>query len=330
MIRRLAVQVPGVNVRQVERLIEFPGGGSIQVRSADNPDSLRGEGLDFLVMDECAFIHEDAWAEALRPALADRKGRALFISTPKGRNWFWRLWHNADGVEVQAWRFSSYDNPYLDPKEIDAARASLPERVFQQEFEAAFLDSSGGVFRRVMEAATAQVQERPHREGEYVFGVDWARDGDFTAIAVFDLPRKELVYLDRFNQIDYAVQLARLNALYERFKPVAIVAEANSMGGPLVESMRRSGLPVRPFTTTNATKAQVIEALALAFEQGSIKIIPDPVLIAELQAYELERLPSGLIRYGAPASMHDDTVIALALAYYAASNSQRRPRVREY
>ena len=80
------MQIPGVGVSETHRRVTLPGGGVLQVRSADDPDSLRGEGLDFLVMDEAAYIKEDAWIEALRPALSDRKGSALFISTPAGRN----------------------------------------------------------------------------------------------------------------------------------------------------------------------------------------------------------------------------------------------------
>jgi len=319
LIRRLAFQVPGAEIRQSERLVTFPNGGEIQVRSADNPDSLRGEGLDFVVMDECAFIHEDAWQEAIRPALSDRKGRAMFISTPKGRNWFYRLWMRCiDDQEHEwaGWQLPTADNPYIDPDEIEAARRGLPERIFSQEYLAQFLDDAGGVFRRVMEAATATPQDGAHLHHEYTFGIDWGRQLDYTAIAVMDVTTSSLVALDRFNQIDYTVQLGRLTALYERFRPRAIVAESNSMGQPLLETLQRDGLPVVPFTTTNASKQIAIDALALAFERGAIRILPDPVLINELQSYEAERLPSGMTRYSAPAGLHDDTVMALALAWY--------------
>lgn len=319
LIRRMALQIPGAEVRQAERIATLPNGGEIQVRSADNPDSLRGEGLDFVVMDECAFIHEDAWQEALRPALADRKGRALFISTPKGRNWFWRLWQRCiddHDHEWRGWQLPTAANPYIDPTEIEAARLGLPERIFAQEFLAQFLDDAGGVFRRVMDASTAAAQDGMIGGHEYTFGVDWGRSNDFTAIAVLDVTTAELVALDRFNQIDYSLQLTRLTALYERFRPRAIVAEANSMGQPLIEQLQAQGLPVVPFTTTAASKQVAVDALALAFERGSLRIIPDPVLIAELQAYEAERLPSGMLRYGAPNGMHDDTVMALMLAWH--------------
>jgi hypothetical protein len=99
------------------------------------------------------------------------------------------------------------------------------------------------------------------------------------------------------------------------------MAESNSMGEPIIEQLQRDGLPVRGFATTNATKAQIIEALALAFEQGAITILNDPTLIGELQAYEMARLPSGMVRYSAPEGMHDDGVMSLALAWSAVADS---------
>lgn len=321
MLKRLAVQLPGVKLREVDRIVEC-GGGSVQIRSADNPDSLRGESLDWLVLDECAFMAEAAWTEALRPTLSDRQGRAIFISTPKGRNWFWRLWMAAkadDGATWRAWQFSTTHNPYISPAEVEAALRQLPERIFLQEYEAQFIEDGAGVFRRVAEAATATPEDAAAEGEEYVIGVDWGKHNDFTALAVLNTGRRALVHLDRFNQIDYAVQVGRLRALVERFKPQAIIAESNSMGEPLVEQLQREGLPVQGFQTTNASKTQAVEALALAFERGDLRVIPDPVLVDELQSYEMERLPSGMVRYSAPAGLHDDTVMALALAWQAAA-----------
>lgn len=321
LVRRLAMQIPGAEIRQGDRLVVLPSGGEVQVRSADNPDSLRGEGLDFVVMDECAFMKEEAFSEALRPALSDRKGRAMFISTPKGRNWFWRLWQRCmddHDHEWHGWQLPTGDNPYIDPAEIEAARLGLPERIFAQEYLAEFLDDAGGVFRRVMEAATATPQDSAVPGHQYIMGIDWARSRDFTVLAIVDATLNQLVYLDRFNQIDYAVQRGRVLATYERFKPERVIAEMNAMGAPMVEQLMRDGLPVEGFTTTNATKAAIIDALALAFEQGALAILPDPTLINELQSYEMDRSPSGLMRYGAPSGMHDDTVMALAMAWYGA------------
>ncbi len=317
-VRRMAAQV-GAEVRLSDRRVLLPAGGEIAVRSADNPDSLRGESLNLVIMDEAAFVKEEAWTEALRPALSDRKGRAIFISTPKGRNWFWRIWQRGqDGGEWQSWQLPTETNPYIDPAEVEAARQSLPERIFQQEYLAQFIEDGAGVFRKITEAATSTALDGM-RGSQYVFGVDWGKHQDFTVISVIDIKTRQQVAIDRFNQIDYHVQTNRLLAMAERFKPVTIIAEANSIGDPIIEQLRRDGLPVRPFTTTNATKSQIIEDLALAFERGDIAIIPDPAQVAELQAYEMERLPSGLIRYNAPSGMHDDTVMALALSWYGVS-----------
>ncbi len=312
----------GAEVRRVDRQINLPGAGSVTVRSADNPDSLRGEGLDFVVLDECAFISEDAWLEALRPALSDRQGGAMFISTPKGRNWFWRLWQrgqDGDDGEWASWHFPTSDNPYIPDSEIEAARLDMPDRFFRQEYLAEFMDDAGGVFRHVMEAATATAQDERIPDGrQYVIGADWAQHQDFTVLAVIDLEKMALVHLDRFREIDYTIQSQRLGALAEKFKPVSIISEINAMGQPIAERLQRDGLPVVPFTTTNATKAAAIDALALAFERGDIRILNDSVLIGELQAYEMSRTKTGLRSFNAPEGMHDDTVIALALAWQGA------------
>lgn len=152
VIRQLALQVPGTELRYGDRAVRLPGGGEVVVRSADNPDSLRGEGLDFVVMDECAFMAAEAWPEAIRPALSDRRGRALFISTPKGRNWLYDLWlRGMDAAEQDwaSWQLPTSANPFIDPAEIEAARQLLPDDIFRQEYLAEFLAESGeNTFRR--------------------------------------------------------------------------------------------------------------------------------------------------------------------------------------
>ena len=321
-ISRLAEQIPGTRIGQVDKIIELPNRGTVQVRSADDPQSLRGEGLNFAVLDECAFMREQTWTEALRPALSDRLGGAMFISTPKGQNWFWRLYQRGqdhlDG-EWASWQLPTSDNPFIAASEIEAARRDMPERIYAQEYLAQFLDDAGGVFRRVMDAATLDEQTRPTDGHQYVFGVDWGKSSDFTAITIWDVTEQHLVALDRFNQIDYRVQRQRLGAAHELWHPDVIECETNAMGEPIIEQLRQDGLPVRGFTTTNATKGAIIEALALAFERASIQIVNDPVLVGELQAFEMSRLPSGAIRYSAPEGMHDDTVMAAAIGYHAAS-----------
>lgn len=309
-----------------DRRLQLVTGGVIQVKSGHDPDALRGRGLDLAVLDEAAFIRKEVWEAAIRPALTDKKGSALFLSSPSGRNWFWGAWMRGNNPAYPAWKslhFPTSANPLIDPAEIEEARALLPERLFKQEFLAEFLDDGGVVFRNVDSCATAPLHAQPEHDAgaRYVFGVDWARDNDFTAIVVLDVHAKRMVAMEQFNQIGWALQRGRLAALAAVWKPDVIWAEANSIGGPNIEALQAEGLPVIPFTTTAESKGPLIESLALAFERGEITIQPDPVLLDELRAYSLERLASGRYRYGAPAGLHDDCVIALALAWHAVMHS---------
>ncbi len=325
-LKQLARQIPDSAVRESERMITFQGGGWAQVRSGDDPDSLRGEGLDYVVLDECAHMHESVWTDVIRPSLSDRLGRALFISTPAGRNWFWRLYQWGSDPARTDWasfHFLTADNPHIAPDEVDVAREQLPERVFRQEYLAEFLDNAGAVFRRVLEAATATpATPDAHRGHRLVIGVDWGKSRDFTAISAVCASCRRQVALDRFNRIDYAFQVRRLEALVADWggpQNVVIYAEANAMGEPVIEQLRRAGLAVTAFTTTVASKPPLIENLALALERGEIVLLADDVQTGELQAYTmtLNRVTSRPT-YSAPEGMHDDTVIALALAWHGA------------
>ncbi len=324
-LRQIARKIPNAEVRLADRVVILPGGGMVAIRSADNPDSLRGEGLDFVVMDECAFMQKEAWAEAIRPALSDRLGRALFISTPKGRNFFWELYQRGVREEEgwQAWTFPTSSNPYISASEVEAAKRDLPEMIFRQEYLAEFIDDQGGVFRRVQEAAVLDPQE-PQAGRQYVAGVDVASSIDFTVVSVLDAESKEMVYMDRFNRVDYPVLINRLESVYHRYHLTSMVVESNSIGRPVIDELVTRGLNIVPFTTTSATKQSIIQNLQSAFENAQIKILNDPVLVGELLSFESKRNASGSFSYSAPDGMHDDCVMSLAIAW---SGMQERVQV---
>ena len=304
------------------RRLELSTGGVIEFWSLENFDAVRGRKYKHVVVDEAAMVRylQEAWQAVVRPTLTDFEGSADFFSTPKGMNFFKTLYdwgQDPARADWMSWQMPTLANPYIKPSEIESARLDQPERTFAQEYLAQFLDDAGGVFRRVLASTTAELQEKPLAGHHYVFGVDWGKQNDFTVISVIDTDLNEQCYLERFNQIDYALQTQRLEALVERFKPEMVLAEKNSIGDPLIEQLSRKGMMIRPFNTTNASKTLAIEALALDIEKGSLRLLADPVQTAELQAYEAERLPSGMTRYSAPAGMHDDTVMALAIANQA-------------
>ena len=322
-IKQLCRRIPGTDIKLVDRTVVFPDGGFIAVRSADNPDSLRGEGLDLVVMDECAFTRKEAWTEAIRPALSDRIGKALLFSTPKGRNWFWESYQRGLNKE-EGWAsflFPTVTNPYIDPNEVEDAKRDLPEIIFRQEYMAEFIDDQGGVFRRVQEAAVLDPIE-PQRGRQYAAGVDVASSVDYTVVTVLDAESKQMVYMDRFNRVDYPVLEDRLAALYAKWDLYNMTIEANSIGRPVLDHMAVRGLCVTPFTTTNQTKQTVIQSLQSAFEHGAIQILNDPILVGELLSFEAKRNNSGSFSYSAPDGMHDDCVMSLAIAWYGCSGTE--------
>lgn len=147
ILRRIANQLKRVSalkdidIREGDKEVVFPesvGGGSIEIRSSDTEDGLRGAGLDLVVMDEAASQRESAWTEELRPALVDKRGKALFIGTPKGRNWFAKLYESAikgDRKNWMAWKFTTWDNPLISDEErieLELEYAGRPDKYNQE------------------------------------------------------------------------------------------------------------------------------------------------------------------------------------------------------
>lgn len=132
---------------EIEKRIILYGGGSIRVRSADNPDSLRGPGQDGMVIDEAAFVAEQAWTEVLRPQLTDRGGWCMMLSTPNGKNWWYDLFRQAKEREGWAtWQRPSLDNPLVTEAELIEAKLDMGPRAFAQEHEASFESIAGAEF----------------------------------------------------------------------------------------------------------------------------------------------------------------------------------------
>jgi len=318
-----------IDKSEQEHRLQLYGGGVIECWSTDTGDPARGRRYALAVVDEAAMIPHlaDVWGQAIRPTLTDFRGDGWFMSTPRGLNDFYVLFERGqDPLEQdwRAWQMPTSVNPYISAAEIEAARHELPERVFAQEYLAQFLSIEGaGVFRGVR--AVSRLQPKgPQKGHRYCFGVDWGRSEDFTVVCILDITVFEQAALDRFTDISFEVQTDRLHAWAAQYHPVQIIAERNSMGGPLVERLQRGygrlldkpqpPLPVYGWDNTNASKAAAIEKLALSIERGELTLLADQVQQAELLVFESTTTATGMIRYAAPAGMHDDTVIALALA----------------
>lgn len=318
----LCSKLENVVVYKADKMVEFikPKGpnGLVSIRSADDPQKLRGDGLDLAVLDEAAYIHEDAWYQGIRASLSDHIGSALFISTPRGQNYFWKLYLNgANGVPGwESFTFPTSNNPYILSSEIETARNELPDMIFRQEYLAEFINDFGGVFRNLQAAATLEMQS-PVPGKFYLASVDVASSVDFTVVSIFDIESKEQVFLDRFNRVDYPVLEDRLVAIYNKWFLQSMTIEKNSIGKSVIDHLVQRGLKIIPFLTTNATKQTVIQNLQSAFEHEQIKILNHPILLSELLSFESSRNPSGTFTFTAPAGMHDDCVMSLAIGWFA-------------
>jgi len=318
-LARRTLRPPVAEEHKAERRIDTVVGGRIEFWSLDNEDAGRSRGYDLIVVDEAGLVHnlETVWRENLIPALIDRGGRAVLAGTPKGRGDFWRIYQAA--LNDPRWatvRRSTSDNPRLDPADVALLRSAMTERAARQELDAEFLDDGGAVFRNVRGC----VGTITHSDEAAVIGVDWGRHNDATVFIALDPQTRCVVDVERLVDVDFATQRRALIAFWERNGHGAVVAEANSIGEPNIEELRRAGLPVQAFTTTASTKPLLIDTLALALEQRTV-VLPaeEEWLLNELEMYSVDVAASGRMRYSAPEGGFDDGVIALALAVWGAS-----------
>ena len=140
--------IQGSHVNNLD--ITLINGARIYVRGADRPDTLRGVSLTYAVLDEVADIKPEAWEQVIRASLSDKKGRALFIGTPKGRNWFYdtfKLGEEGSDPDWKSWHFTTQDNPLIDPTEIESAKKTLSSFAFKQEYMASFSNAGSDIFK---------------------------------------------------------------------------------------------------------------------------------------------------------------------------------------
>lgn len=301
--------------------IELENGSMVFAKSADNPDSLVGEGLDLCVVDEAARVKPEAWEVSLQPTLLDSDGDALLLSTPKGKNWYYQEYlkgqNKEDFPEYESFHFSSYDNPFLKKELIDRKMKTMTRLMFRQEILAEFVDDGGEVFSGVEACVFDCMRTDPIPGREYVMGVDLAKYEDYTVIYVVDTETRMVTWFKRLPHMDWNPQKDIIEYAHHKWNDARMLIDATGVGDPIVEDLEKRCIDVSPYKFSgNTLKKQVIEGLQVAFQNREIHIPRDKTLLGELGAYGYERLPSGLFKYGAPSGFHDDCVTALALAVW--------------
>jgi hypothetical protein len=253
----------------------------------------------------------------MRPTLADRKGSALFLGTPKGTGDFHRLFLEAESDTTGAWkafRIGSVANPYIDPDEIKDAKKMLPPEIFAQEFEGIPAEDGGNPFGiNAIRACIGPLSTAPVE----CYGVDLAKSQDWTVIIGLD-GEGRVAHLDRW-QAPWNVTRERLARL---IGDKSAQIDSTGVGDPIVEDLRKVCRRVEGFKFTSQSKQQLMEGLQIAISTSEIRF-PDGWLRAELESFGF-RYSGRSVSYEATVG-HDDGVCALALAVLA--RRARRPLI---
>lgn len=296
-------------------------GAIISLKGADRPETMRGVSLRFLVMDEYADMKPEVWEQILRPALADQKGDAMFIGTPMGRNHFYDLFMYGELGEdesYKSWHFTSYDNPLIDPAEIDMAKKSMSSFAFKQEFMASFEAQGSEIFKEEW----VEFEEEEPEEGDYFIAIDLAGFEDLssngkknkrldnTSISIVKVNEdgwwvNEIIY-GRWTLDKTAEQIFNVVAKYQ---PVAVGIERGiakqAVMSPLTDLMKMRGKFFRVEELTHGNKKKtdrIVWALQGRFEHGLIKLNKGDWNARFLD--ELFQFPNKLV--------HDDLIDSLA------------------
>jgi len=274
--------------------LELLNGRRICIKGSDRPDTLRGVGLSYVVLDEFAFMKEEVWDLIIRPALTRVEGGALFIGTPDGKNHFWTIYQRAlkdIAGEWKCWHFPSSENPFLPQSEIASAKAELSNDRFKQEYEASFEGGAGVLLRRDM----FPIREKRPDIGDYYIAIDLAgfeaveggrkvkRLDDHAIAVVFNHVGGWCIEEIIHGQWDTRETALRIVKAFRDYRPVRIGIEKgmakNAVLPYLTDEMQRLGtfFTVDDLTHGNNKKTDRITwAIQGRAEKGRIQVVRGP------------------------------------------------------
>ena len=314
---------PVIKASHVNNLeITLVNGRKILVRGADNPDSLRGVSLVYVVLDECAFIKQDIWEKVIRAALSDKKGRALFISTPSGRNWFhdvYKLGQEDQDEEWKSWHFTTEDNETIDPKEVEAAKRTLSSFAFKQEYLSSFDNAGADIFKEEWFKLAKEPQY-----GSYVVAIDLAgfedvaknagaskKRLDESAIAIVKVEDNGDWWVAKIEHGRWDIRETAVNILktIRDYQPIAVGIERGALKNAVLpylnDLMRKNNIyaHIQDLTHGNKKKTdRVVWSLQGRLEHGRVKFNEEQ---------DWDEFKDQLIMFPT-TGVHDDLVDALS------------------
>lgn len=310
------------SVNKSELTITFINGSVIYFRSGEREDTLRGYTLTYLVIDEAAYIKDNVWTEVLRPTVLVQGKKVLFISTPKGKNWFYQVAMRGISDEYPTYKTffaTSFDTPFITAEELEEAKLSLPETIYKQEILAEFIDDGGEVFGSLKGSCVLSTYPSFTPDKKYYAGLDFGRQNDYTVLTILNA-EGEMVDFYRERQKNWDIIISEVVVKLKKWKPVCF-AEVNGIGDVLYEQLKRQYPGVQPFITSNDSKQNLIEDLIMGMNESKLKLPTQELntdLYKELSVFTYEYSPkTRKVKYGSPTGFHDDTVISLALSYHS-------------
>ena len=301
-------------------------GTEIYFKSAENYQTIRGYSFNYVIIDECAYVDENAWIQSIRPTMASQGKKALFLSTPKSKNWFYNLFQMGLSEEYsnyKSYKGSSYDSPYINQEEIEDARKTIPENIFKQEYLAEFLEGGGEVFTNLN---SITFEQYPTPMGKIYGGLDLAKQIDYSVLTLMD-ELGRVISITRTNKRDWSDIVNVMANEINRFN-ASVYVEVNSIGDMFFDLLNKRTKSIYPFITTNNSKQEIIEGLILDVNERNIQIpnkILFPSLFEELSIFSYEYSPkSRSIKYGSPSGFHDDCVMSLAMANYSRKQNKMK------
>ena len=294
-----------------ELTITLVNGSVISFRSAEKPDNLYGEDVYAAVMDEASRMREEAW-HAIRSTLTATRGPVRIIGNVKGRrNWAYRMARVAEGGEPN-WLYSrltaadAIDAGIIDANEIEQAKRQLPEAVFKELYFAEPSDDGGNPFgQEAIRKCIGDISSNP----PVIYGVDLAKSVDWTVAVGLD-EAGAVCRLDRY-QLPWEETVRKLA---QEIGSVSSIVDSTGVGDPIVERLQRELSNVEGYHFSSSSKQKLMEGLAVAIQSSEVRY-PQGVIVSELDIFTYEYTRTG-VRYSAPSGMHDDCVMALALAVY--------------
>ncbi|RKR82644.1 terminase family protein [Mucilaginibacter gracilis] len=297
------------SANKTDLIINLITGGALSFLTGERLDNFRGRKFHTVIIDEAAYIPdlENAWLNSIRPTLTDYQGDCLFISTPRGKNYFYSLYNKGlnkeDGYEC--WHFTSYDNPHISASEIDLARNELPDAAFRQEYLAEPGENTSNPF------GTDNIKDNTITTLSYlpsqILGIDLGKHNDYTVITGLD-EHGAMSYFDRF-KLPWALTIEKIKALPDY---TLKVIDSTGVGDAVFEQLSATCTNITGFKFTSTSKPQIVMELVKSLELGKVKV--NEVTASEMMVFEYKIQPSGHIKYEAQSGFHDDTVMSLCMA----------------